>query len=129
MNPGAIQSTVVETPELWMTLLKSLGMLSLVIGVLLGVLYLTRQLFNKRGGLSGRGIIRMLASYHISPKERVVLMDVLGEKILLGVTPQQIRCLAKITTEKDVELLNDDDPGTPFARFFKDAVTKRFRNR
>jgi flagellar protein FliO/FliZ len=116
-----------DTPELWITLLKSIGMLSLVLGLLIASLYLIRKLLYGQSGTSARGTIQMLATYHISPKERIILVDVLGEKILLGVTPQNIHRLATLSVKKDVELICQNDSGG-FSNLIKDALGKRFRN-
>ena len=100
-------------------------MLGLVLGLLIAVLYVTRQMFLRQSGSAGKGVIRMLSSYHIAPKERIILMDVLGEKILIGVTPQQIQCLAKISADRDIEVINDSATNGFFTRFLKEAIGKR----
>ena len=132
MNPNVTDlnhMALIDAPDLWITLLKSLGMLSLVLGLLIATLYVTRKLLYRQSGISARGIIQMLATYHISPKERIILVDVLGEKILLGVTPQHISRLATLSVNEDEELLRHDDSGGVFSNLIKDALGKRFRNR
>ena len=84
-----------DSVELWATLLKSFGMLILV-------LWLMRRYFTHPGTGGQQGIIRMLASMYVAPKERIALVDVLGEKLLIGITPQQISFLARIEDEKDI---------------------------
>jgi flagellar protein FliO/FliZ len=86
-------------PELWMTLLKSFGMLCIVIGVLIAVLWLLRRAYLHSGRGGRPGVIQILSSLHVSPKEKIVLVDVLGEKLLLGITSQQISLLTKISDE------------------------------
>ncbi|MBW1697456.1 MAG: flagellar biosynthetic protein FliO [Deltaproteobacteria bacterium] len=113
-------------PNLWITLLKGLGILSLVLGLLMGTLYLIRQLLFRTGGISGKGVIKMLAVYHVSSKERIILMDVLGEKILLGVTPHHIQSLARLSVDSEPEILRDRDSTSSFAASIKDALVKRF---
>ena len=128
MNSVVADPTIIAPPDLWITMLKSLGMLNIVLGLLIAVLYLARQLFYRKGGPAGKGVIRMLASYHLAPKERIVLMDVLGEKILIGVTPQQIHCLAKISADQDIDLFNNNEESTgSFTRFFKEAMGRTSR--
>lgn len=87
-------------PELWMTLLKSFGMLCIVIGILIAVLWLLRRAYLHSGRGGQPGVIQVISSHHVSPKERIVLVDVLGEKLLLGITSQQISLLTKISDEK-----------------------------
>lgn len=110
------------SPELWATLLKSFGMLLLVLAILILVLWLMRRYFTYSAPAGQQGIIRMLASVYVAPKERIALVDVLGEKLLIGITPQQISFLARIEDEKDIceARLAENSPGG----FFK-ALLKR----
>lgn len=99
MNAVSAEPVVSQMPELWMTLLKSFGMLCVVLGVLIAVLWLLRRLHVH--GVAGQpGLIQVLASSYVGPKERISLVDVLGEKFLIGVTSQKINLLAKIS-DKD----------------------------
>ena len=128
MDSALPDPTAIAPPDLWISLLKSLGMLSLVLGLIIVVLFVARQVFYRKGGPAGGGIIRMLASYHVAPKERILLMDVLGEKILIGVTPQQIHCLAKISADEEIELFShkDESPGS-FLGIIKEAMGRASR--
>jgi flagellar protein FliO/FliZ len=91
-----------EGLNVWVMMLKSLGMLSIVLGILVGVLYLMKK-FTHAGGRHGeRNMIRMISAFYLTPKERVVLMDVMGRKILIGVTPQGINKISEFYDE-DVE--------------------------
>jgi flagellar protein FliO/FliZ len=100
MNPIATPPIAPSDPDVWMIFIKTAGMLSLVVALLLVVLYLVRR-YSLQGGrsLSGKNPIRMIASYHLAPREKVVLIDVSGERILLGVTPQTINALAILNRE------------------------------
>ncbi len=95
MNEVASVSTT-AVPGLWLMMLKSMGMLCIVIAVLVGVLFLVRHLTEKRSGKTNKSLIQLLSSFHVSPKEKVMLLDVVGKKILIGVTQQTINCLAVI---------------------------------
>jgi flagellar protein FliO/FliZ len=82
-------------PDLWVTLLKSFGMLCIVLGLLIGLLWLLRRFYHG-GGSRQAGLIRIHASAHLAPKERIVVVEVQGKRLLLGVTPQQINLLARL---------------------------------
>lgn len=101
MNEIPADPALTSAPELWITLLKSLGMLCLVLALLIAVLWLLRRVYHHSSG-GQTGLIQILGSTHVAPKERIVLVDVIGEKFLLGVTSQQINLLAKIADEKDI---------------------------
>jgi len=100
MNAMPADPVVTSTPELWITLLKSFGMLCVVLALLIVVLWLLRRVYHHSGG-GQPGLIQILASSYVAPKERIVLVDVIGEKLLLGITSQQINLLTKIADGKD----------------------------
>lgn len=110
-------------PELWFSLLKSAAMLCIVLALLIGALYLMRRLFAQRGALGDAGIIKTLATQYVSPKERVILLDVLGEKVLIGATPQTINLLARLPAECQAP-----EPAAPnSAGFFKDLLKRTIK--
>ena len=104
MNFVSETSTAGAAPDLWFTLIKSAAMLCLVLALLLIVLFIMKRFFFNRNRFSELGQIKTIASCHVGPKERVVLLNVLNENILVGITQQQITCLARI---------NDNDPNEP----------------
>ncbi|MFY9941675.1 MAG: flagellar biosynthetic protein FliO [Desulfobacterales bacterium] len=107
-------------PELWFSLLKSAAMLCIVLALLIGALYLMRRLFAQRGALGGAEIIKTLATQYVAPKERVILLDVLGEKLLIGATPHTITLLARLPTECQVPV-----PPVPGSAGFFQELFKR----
>ncbi|MDM8538699.1 flagellar biosynthetic protein FliO [Desulfobacterales bacterium HSG17] len=82
------------SPDLWVTFFKSIMMLAVVLAVLIGGVYCLRVLMQNKLPAGKDAVIKSLATHYLAPKEKVVLLDVLGEKILLGVTAQSIQCLA-----------------------------------
>jgi flagellar protein FliO/FliZ len=117
--PTAVQGT---PPELWGTLLQSFGMLLLVLALLILVLWVLRRYFSYSGAIGQQGIIRIITSLHVAPKERIALVDVLGEKLLIGITAQQISFLARIEDEKDI--CNSEELAKSRGGLFK-ALLKR----
>lgn len=101
MNGMPADPVAASAPELWITLLKSFGMLCVVLALLIAVLWLLRRAYHHSSG-GQPGLIQILASSYVAPKEHIVLVDVLGEKLLLGVTPQQINLLTKISDAKNI---------------------------
>lgn len=121
MNEIAAGSAV-AVPGFWVMMLKSLGMLCVVLAVLIGVLFMIKRLANSRGQGSDKNLIRMLSSFHVTPKERLLLMDVMGKKILIGVTQHNISRLAIF---EDSEVPEAED--TPPDSLFKGILTKMSR--
>ena len=119
---------MITTPDLWGTLLRSAAMLSMVLAVLLGVLCLMRRLFYGRKGSLDRGAIRMLGSCFVAPKERILLIEVLGEKILVGVTPHTITRLAKIESDQQIDGVEDGEPKRFFSTLIRGAMERGIRS-
>ena len=111
------------SPELWVSLLQSFGMLLLVLALLILVLWLLRRYFSHSGAVGQQGVIRMLSSIYVAPKERIALVDVLGEKLLIGITPQQISFLARIEDEK--EICSDRQLEKSSGGFFKTLLKRK----
>ena len=65
-----------------------LGLL-LVIGLIFVLAWLLRRV-QQHSGMRGNGLIRLLASQAIGPRERLLLVQVGNEQVLLGLTPGQI---------------------------------------
>ncbi len=104
--PTAVVPTV-GVPDFWFMMLKSIGMLCIVIALLIGVLFIFKQITEKRGGKINKNLIKLLSSLHVAPKERVMLLDVMGKKILIGVTQQSINCLAVLDGAGGIEAVED----------------------
>lgn len=81
-------------------------MLFVVLALFLLALYLFRRFSGLTGGQGSQNLIQVLAVHHLSPKEKLVLVSVLKENILIGVTPQRISKLAVLDNDP---LDNDSD--------------------
>ena len=77
--------------------LKTLAMLAIVIGLLVLVLYFMKRFMFPKKKTKGDLFIKVLSTLHLSPKERVEVIEISGEKIVLGVTPGNIRFLTKLS--------------------------------
>ncbi len=99
------------TPGLWGPLLSSVAVLMGVLGLLVIVLMIIKRLASSHGGISNRGLIKTLATHYVSPKQRLVLIDVLGERILIGVSQQRIDSIARIDSDEPVETFSPQEAG------------------
>lgn len=92
--------------------LKTMGMLSIVLGLLVLVLYFMKRFLVLRRRTKGNLLIRSLSSSYLSPKERIEVIEVSGERIVLGITPGRINFLTKISSAdgfEEVQKRNKDD--------------------
>lgn len=107
--------------EIWFAFARTFGMLFVVLAMLLVAFYLIRRFSSVKGIKGGRELIRVLAVHHLSPKEKLVLVDVMGETILIGVTPSQISRIARMQGTVDPEDLNRDSK-TVFSSIFSKTL-------
>ncbi|MBT8490769.1 MAG: flagellar biosynthetic protein FliO [Deltaproteobacteria bacterium] len=76
--------------------IKTIAMLFIVLGLLFLVLVLIKKYFIPKRKVKGELSINVLSSLHISPKERIEVIEVSGQRIVLGITPGRINFLTKI---------------------------------
>jgi len=88
-------------PELINTGVKTIAMLFIVIGVLVLVLYIMKKFISPKGRGKGELIIKVVSSLHLSPKERVEVIEISGERIVVGITPGNINFLTKLSRHKE----------------------------
>ncbi len=73
----------------------------MVLALLLLVFYLMKRFMGARGANTNRDLIRVLTVHHLSPKEKLILVNVLDETILIGVTPNQISNIKVMEKQAD----------------------------
>jgi flagellar protein FliO/FliZ len=83
-------------PELWGPLLKSAGMFCIVLGLLLVTLLVIKRLLVDRRDARQQAFFKCITSYSVAPKSRLMLVDVKGNLLLLGITPHQINFLTRL---------------------------------
>lgn len=85
--------------DLWSAFFKTGAVLLFVILFLLFLLYLLKRFSNLGIIKSRHDHINVISIHHFSPREKVVLVEVMGKTLLLGVTSQNIQTLATINGE------------------------------
>jgi len=109
--------------DMWLAFVRTFGMLFIVLALFLVAFYLFRK-FSGHAGVKGASLIQVLAVHHISPKEKLMLVNVLNENILLGVTPQTISSLATLG-EKGAEVMSGGaDAGPGFSALLKKSLKR-----
>lgn len=88
-------------PELINTGIKTIAMLFIVLGVLILVLYIMKKFMSPKGKGKGELIIKVVSSLHLSPKERVEVIEVSGERFVVGITPGNINFLTKLRRNQE----------------------------
>lgn len=70
--------------------------LALIVALVVALGYVVKRL--NHGGLRNAGDIKVVATTYLGPKERILLIEVNGRQILLGVNAQTIRALSEFDT-------------------------------
>jgi len=84
--------------ELWFTAGKTFAMLCVVLGLLLAFLYALKRLTQKTS--LNHEQIKLITSFSIGPRKQLLLVDVMDERLVLGVTSEHINCLAHYPLHK-----------------------------
>ncbi len=119
---NTIPPTQAGVPDLWITFIKSGATLCIVLGVLIIVLFVVKRVLQHNKIHMKQGLLQILASHYIAPREKIMLVEVLGEKILIGVTPQNINCIAKISGNEMQAVLNEDKSSGLFSNILKGTI-------
>jgi len=88
-------------PELVNTGIKTIAMLFIVLGVLVLVIYIMKKFMSPKGKGKGDLIIKIVSTLYLSPKERVEVIEISGERIVVGITPGNINFLTKLSRYKE----------------------------
>lgn len=89
-------------PEIYGSFLKMIIVLGVLVSLLLIALYLVKRFFLKKTGKGGDDQnIRVITSAYVGPKKTIALVEVAGERIVVGITADNISMLTKVS--KDME--------------------------
>lgn len=108
-------------PQLFSTgyIFQVLGSLALVFAGIFLVVFLLRRV-NRVGGGAGAAL-RVLASASVGQRERVVLIEVGEEQLLVGVAPGNVRALHRLEQRVNAPGLDARGAGADFASVLRRA--------
>jgi len=109
--------------DMWLEFAKSLGMLFAVLAFFLLALYLVRRVSGRFGARDSAELIKVLSVHHLSPKEKLVLVSVQDESVLIGVSPAGISSLARFG-EVQKTVLAPSEKATGFQTLLKKNLMK-----
>jgi flagellar protein FliO/FliZ len=84
-------------PDLGSSLMQLVGGLIIVVGLLLGTLWLIKRLSGPRGAASG---LKVLGAAAVGTRERVVLVELADKVLVLGVTQNSVNTLHTLDAEE-----------------------------
>ena len=128
-----------ETPTLLPSFLKMIFALSIVLGIMIAAAYFFRKFLGRSVATSDESaMINVVATRYLGPKSSIMLVDVLGELIVLGISNNQMSVLTTISDpgarQKIKEPKDQQAPIMPsimdqFMRYKDSLRTMRFAGR
>ena len=112
--------------DMWLAFARTFGMLFVVLGLFFLAFYLFRK-FSGGAAAKGADLIQILAVHHISPKERLMLVKVINEHLLIGVTPQAITSLAVLGDKGEALLSGEGGQKNILAPGFSDLLKQTLK--
>lgn len=113
-NPAKTATATIE-PMSSSYLLKLTGGLILVVAVIFLLAWLVKKMKLTPQGQTG--LIKVVAGLNLGARERVVLLEVGGEQILVGLCPGRMDKLHTLTTAVDTDSLAVDSTQTIQSKF------------
>lgn len=91
-----------EPPGFTGSIIKMVTALGIVLSLLFAVVYFVKKYLGKKIGLGGQEQkIRVVTSTYLGPKKSIALVEVAGEKIVVGITATNISMLTKVGRDED----------------------------
>lgn len=92
-----------ETISFFPALLKMIAALALVLGIMIGLAFLVRRFFQQTSLTTPDGsAINILTVKYLGPKSSIMIVDILGQAVVIGMSNQQ---MSYITTLDGVDAL------------------------
>ena len=105
-------------------ILKAVAMLALVLALLVATAWLVKKLSAAKASSSGARL-KVQAACHLGPKERLMVVDADGVRLLLGVTPSGITTLHTYGETGPIESEEAQKPPAFFDALLQKALNKK----
>jgi flagellar protein FliO/FliZ len=92
--------------EFILSILKMLSALALVLGLMVVAMYFLKKFMNRTGGgIETDEFVKIISTRYLGPKNSIVILDVLGHVIVVGISSQQISMLTEIDDRESLDRL------------------------
>lgn len=103
-----------ETGSLFFSFIKMISALAVVLGLMIGAAWLLKRIGARTGmGIPDGQLIKVISSSYIGPKNSIVVVEVLGELLVVGISGTQMTLLASINDEGRLGRLREIRSGAP----------------
>lgn len=98
--------------------------LGFILVLLIGAAWLAKKVSGGRG--FGQGGIKIIGGVVLGPRERIVLLEIGEERLVIGVVPGQIRTLHRLeATVQTSHSAPDTEPEKPFKQWLQSFTEQR----
>ena len=92
--------------EFILSILKMLSALALVLGLMVVAMYFLKKFMNRTGGsIETDEFVKIISTRYLGPKNSIVILDILGRVIVVGISNQQISMLTEIDDRESLDRL------------------------
>lgn len=96
--------------------------LVLIVGILFGTAWMARKVSGGKG--FGQGNMKVIGGVALGPRERIVLVEVGEDWLVIGIVPGQIRTLHRLPKDSQTTDKQGSADDKPFAQWFKTAAER-----
>jgi flagellar protein FliO/FliZ len=118
--------------------LKMIFALAVVLGLLIGVMYFVKMFMQQTGPVSdSQVLINVISSKYLGPKNRIILVEVLDQLLVIGISSQQMTTLATIEDPLTIAKIKStktnsqivDFPGSKLAKYMSQLSLSPSKNK
>lgn len=106
------------------SLLRMVLGLALVLGVMIGIAWLMKRM---TPGLKQQSVVRIVGGVSVGSRERVVVVEVAGRWLVLGVAPGQVTSLADLEPGEEIPMAGSttNQAATPFSAWLNKSLQRK----
>jgi flagellar biosynthetic protein FliO len=114
-----------ENISLVSSFLKMIFALAIVLGLLVGVMYFIKMFMQKTApAADNQSLINILSSKYMGPKSSIILVEVMEQVIVVGVSGQQMTPLARIDDPLAIARMKSQRSQSPSGVFSGDKIAR-----
>lgn len=95
-----------NSPNLFSFFLKIISALACTLGIMLITMYLLKRAMKRTIGVNN-SLIKILSAQYLGPKSSIMIIDILGDILVIGISNNQISLLTRIVNQNSLEQLKD----------------------